>query len=85
MLRFHFRWVYGGAEDTSTGSVWWSTDGLEWYASTLTAPWANRMLHAGLVHDGRLWVVGGYDGSILSLLKRVQAFFVPPSPIEIPT
>jgi hypothetical protein len=53
--------VYGGE---GQGGVWYSYTGITWSASASQAPWAKgrnrRMPHAGLVFDGRLWVIGGY-------------------------
>lgn len=34
---------------------------LEWTQVTPAAPWPGRLDHAVVVHDDRLWVLGGYD------------------------
>ncbi len=59
-------WVLGGTENYYFGDerslkndVWSSADGQEWKRETAAAPWSPRAYHAAVVHDGRLWVLGG--------------------------
>lgn len=59
-------WVLGGTEnyyfgdDTSLrNDVWSSADGKTWELATKNAPWSPRAYHAAVVHDGRIWVMGG--------------------------
>ena len=39
--------------------VWNSTDGIAWQQATANAPWGQRNLHVTMVHDGKIWVMGG--------------------------
>ena len=65
-------WVIGGASpddpltprgrDTSNNDVWKSKDGNTW-VRVATAPWAPRWSHATVVYSGKIWVLGGFDGS----------------------
>jgi hypothetical protein len=54
-------WVVGG--DCLTGhyqpDVWSSSDGANWTRATANAPWGQRNLHVTMVHDGKIWVMGG--------------------------
>jgi Kelch motif len=59
-------WILGGTEDYYFGDdaslkndVWSSADGKEWKQETARAPWSPRAYHAAVVHDGKLWVIGG--------------------------
>jgi hypothetical protein len=59
-------WVIGGTEDYYFGDdkslkndVWSSADGKEWRRETAAAPWSPRAYHAAVVHDGKIWVLGG--------------------------
>lgn len=64
---FHGRmWILGGTEDYYFGDdaslkndVWSSADGKEWRRETASAPWSPRAYHAAVVHDGKIWVMGG--------------------------
>ncbi|MCA9450370.1 MAG: hypothetical protein KC931_24825, partial [Candidatus Omnitrophica bacterium] len=60
-------WVMGGWFDRSSifgrlNDVWSSTDGSQWEAATMEAPWSARYGHASVVHNGKMWVLGGYRG-----------------------
>ena len=55
--------VLGGFNDNSLNDVWSSADGQNWVDATLTAAWEERRFHQALSHHGRLYVLGGYDGS----------------------
>jgi hypothetical protein len=59
-------WVLGGTEDYYFGDdtslkndVWSSADGQVWRQETASAPWSPRAYHAAVVHDGKMWVLGG--------------------------
>jgi PKD repeat protein len=60
-------WVIGGTVGSTTAGnkndVWWSTDGVEWTQATAAAAWSGRYDHTSVVHDGKLWVMGGISGS----------------------
>jgi len=56
-------WLLGGyREPHHFNDVWYSTDGQNWF--DLTPPpgapmWDRRQAHAAVVHDGKMWVMGG--------------------------
>jgi dienelactone hydrolase len=54
-------WIIGG--DCNQGhyqnDVWNSTDGKTWTPVSREVPWAPRALHYTVVHDGKIWVMGG--------------------------
>jgi len=59
-------WILGGTEDYYFGDakslrsdVWHSSDGKQWEQSTESAGWSPRAYHSAVVHDGKLWVIGG--------------------------
>jgi hypothetical protein len=59
-------WILGGTEDYYFGDdaslkndVWSSADGKEWRREVANAPWTPRAYHAAIVHDGKVWVLGG--------------------------
>jgi Kelch motif len=59
-------WVLGGTEDYYFGDdaslkndVWSSADGKDWRREMARAPWSPRAYHAAVVHDGKIWVLGG--------------------------
>jgi hypothetical protein len=59
-------WILGGTEDYYFGDdaslkndVWSSADGREWRCEVANAPWTPRAYHAAVVHDGKIWVLGG--------------------------
>jgi len=59
-------WVLGGTENYYFGDdrslkndVWSSADGKAWKLETASAPWSPRAYHAAVVHDGKIWVLGG--------------------------
>ncbi|HNY87831.1 MAG TPA: kelch repeat-containing protein, partial [Candidatus Hydrogenedentes bacterium] len=39
--------------------VWRSADGVTWTEVTAAAPWAGRSAPTCVVHDGKMWVMGG--------------------------
>ncbi len=59
-------WILGGTEDYYFGNnqslkndVWSSADGKNWKLEMAHAPWSPRAYHAAVVHDGKIWVLGG--------------------------
>lgn len=59
-------WILGGTENYYFGDekslkndVWSSPDGKEWTQVTEHAGWNPRAYHVALVHDNKLWVMGG--------------------------
>lgn len=59
-------WMLGGTENYYFGDetslkndVWSSTDGKTWELVTDNAPWSPRAYHAAVVHNGKMWVLGG--------------------------
>lgn len=59
-------WVLGGTENYYFGDarslkndVWSSADGRTWKQETANAPWSPRAYHQAVVHQDRLWVMGG--------------------------
>jgi hypothetical protein len=51
-----------GEPGVATVSGAWSG----WTAATYVPGWSSRHGHTSVVHDGRMWVMGGYDGSYLN-------------------
>jgi hypothetical protein len=64
---FHGKmWILGGTENYYFGNdkslkndVWSSADGKQWKLEIGNAPWPARAYHAAVVHDDRIWVIGG--------------------------
>ena len=59
-------WLMGGTARSpdpdglaSFNDVWISKDGVEWVKVNAAAPWAPRAFHASVVHDGKIWIMGG--------------------------
>jgi Kelch motif len=59
-------WILGGTESYYFGDekspkndVWSSDDGKVWHRATEHADWSPRGYHAAVVHDGKMWVLGG--------------------------
>lgn len=59
-------WLLGGTEDYYFGDdrslkndVWSSADGREWKQATANAGWSPRAYLQAVVHDGKMWVMGG--------------------------
>jgi hypothetical protein len=55
--------TYTGTTPTLTlnSDVWRSEDGGEWTEVASSAPWKRRTGHAAVVHQGKIWVIGGYQ------------------------
>lgn len=54
-------WLTGGSTDTAIKEVWYSTNGSTWTQGTQPA-WPVRRYHKMLTYDGKMWVIGGWDG-----------------------
>ena len=62
-------WLIGGVHTggdvggvkASEINVWHSSDGLEWSAAAAPTPWSERIGHACVVFNGKLWMLGGQD------------------------
>jgi len=55
-------WVIGGYSlGQFRNDVWYSENGTTWTRATLHAAWSGRSGHAAVVHDGKMWVLGGYN------------------------
>jgi hypothetical protein len=59
-------WILGGTENYYFGDdsslkndVWSSGDGKTWTQATANAGWSPRAYHQAVVHDGKIWVLGG--------------------------
>ena len=60
-------WVLGGASApggvfTLMNDVWYSADGATWTRAPANADWPGRTRLKVVSFDGKIWVVGGYDG-----------------------
>ncbi len=60
-------WILGGYTPFSTpnllNDVWNSADGVAWQCATSSAAWSGRCSHCSVVFDGRIWILGGWDGA----------------------
>lgn len=60
-------WILGGTDDWGAdgtnpnllNDVWSSEDGIHWTKVIEHAPWTARAGHVSVVHDEKIWVVGG--------------------------
>ena len=54
-------WIVGGDPLLKhyQADVWNSTDGVKWTQATADAPWGQRTMQVTMVHDGKIWVMGG--------------------------
>ncbi|MBI5092774.1 MAG: hypothetical protein HZB26_10075, partial [Candidatus Hydrogenedentes bacterium] len=61
-------WVIGGWDGVAyvprNADVWHSPDGINWTQSVATAPWPGRNFFGAVVHSGRMWIMGGFDGNV---------------------
>lgn len=61
-----YLWLIGGGENYNTASekyfndTWRSTDGRNWERVKQAAPWMARYWNASVVHEGKLWMLGGW-------------------------
>ncbi|NOU26712.1 MAG: hypothetical protein HOO96_02305 [Polyangiaceae bacterium] len=68
-------WVLGGGRYetdttpwTADSQVWSTPDGAHWVQEgDPQAPWKARIYHDVTVYDGRMWVLGGYNGDVGNL------------------
>jgi hypothetical protein len=54
---------FDGVSESTLADVWTSTDGKLWSLVTDSASFGARNRHKCIVHDGKLWVIGGRNGS----------------------
>jgi len=60
-------WIMGGwyggrnPDASASNQVWSSTDGAEWRCATENAGWSPRLGAAGVVFDGKMWILGGVE------------------------
>lgn len=58
-------WVIGGLNQNGSekfyNDVWVSSDGVTWDLATGSAGFTPRYGHTTVVHNGKIWVIGGYD------------------------
>jgi len=72
-------WIIGG--DVNQGhyqnDVWNSTDGLHWNLVNRDKPlpWAPRALHYTVVHNDRIWVIGGQTMPAFAKDNATEAFY----------
>ncbi len=54
----------GSSSRVALNDVWSTEDGVNWTESDTSnsfGMWEERVQHSAFTHDGRIWVVGGYD------------------------
>lgn len=60
-------WVMGGrsAEGPAglRNDIWFSQDGVTWHEAVPRARWVPREGATAVVHDGKLWLIGGVDAA----------------------
>ena len=57
-------YVLGGHDFYSRlNDVWSSVNGINWSLETNSAVWSRRDEHQALSHNGKIYMLGGYDGS----------------------
>ncbi len=62
-------WVIGGQSIDETlnsvynNDVWYTEDGENWNRAIEEAPFSKRHKHSSVVYDGKIWVIGGSDGT----------------------
>ncbi len=54
-------WIVGGDPLLKhyQPDIWNSSDGVHWTQVTSSAPWGQRNMQVTMVHDGKIWVMGG--------------------------
>ncbi len=64
----NYLWVLGGQSDAYYNDVWRSSSGAAWEEITSAADWSPRRGMACVVHNNKLFVIGGetQDGELLS-------------------
>jgi len=64
-------WVLGGLGTSGAMNDIWSSnsnDGVNWTETSTSGPlWTPRAMASGLVYDGKMWIMGGFDSSFDSL------------------
>ena len=58
-------WLLGGWFNSNgpvfPNDVWSSADGVKWTLVSPAAPWVHADLPTTLVHDNKMWIMGGWD------------------------
>lgn len=54
---------FNGVSENTLADVWTSSNGKVWTLVTDSADFGQRNRHRCIVHDGKLWVIGGRNGS----------------------
>jgi hypothetical protein len=59
-------WVMGGATPygITTRAVCYSSDGANWRVATSPVPWPGRVGFGLVLHDRKMWVLGGYTPGV---------------------
>jgi hypothetical protein len=61
-------WLLGGVASEGVwvykNDVWSSTNGVDWTLVTNAAPWSVRSCASCFVFDGKIWILGGWNGSV---------------------
>lgn len=52
-------WVIGGTGGSGNKDVWYSTDGISWIKATSNGGQGYRYGHCSVVHDNKMWIIGG--------------------------
>ena len=55
--------AFDGTQEQTVADVWTSTDGKNWSLVTESAAFGARNRHRCIVHDDKLWVIGGRNAS----------------------
>ncbi len=56
-------WIMGGQSNAYLNDVWRSADGVSWEMVLAAAPWSPRRGMAAVVHNNRLFMLGGEDSA----------------------
>ncbi len=60
-------WIMGGWAGgrlpgaSASNQVWYSANGADWTLATAKAPWCARLGAAGVVFQGKMWILGGIE------------------------
>jgi hypothetical protein len=67
MVHQNKMWMMGGWAGgrlpgaSASNQVWHSTNGADWTQATAKAPWCPRLGAAGVVFQGKMWILGGIE------------------------
>ncbi len=59
-------WIFGGYDGSATfNDMYWSEDGKSWTPllndKPIFCPWLKRGHHTSVLHDNKIWLLGGWD------------------------